>query len=110
MSYSKSQVIPESYRANVMNWFRVPMNIITCAALLCLRVDWISYDKRFVFGACLIISFLGLWAINDFISMTATNGGGSGEEVQTGTKPKPSAINELKAAEEAEVTKKLLDA
>jgi len=30
-SYLKSQVIPESHRANVMNWFRVPMNIITCA-------------------------------------------------------------------------------
>ena len=70
MSFTKSQVIPESYRANVMNWFRVPMNIITCAALLCLHVDWISHDKRIVFGACLIICVLGLLATNGLLSLS----------------------------------------
>ena len=69
MSYTKSQVIPESHRANVMNWFRVPMNIITCAALLCLHVDWISYDKRLVFGACLVLCFMGLYATNALLSL-----------------------------------------
>merc|ERR1712013_875379 len=59
ISYLRSQVIPESHRANVMNWFRVPMNIITCGALLCLHVDAISNDKRIVFGACLLLSGLG---------------------------------------------------
>ena len=70
MSFTKSQVIPEAYRANVMNWFRVPMNVITCAALLCLHVDWISYDKRLVFGACLIICFFGLCATNLLLSLS----------------------------------------
>jgi len=70
MSFTKSQVIPEAYRANVMNWFRVPMNVITCAALLCLHVDWISYDKRLVFGACLVICFLGLCATNMLLSLS----------------------------------------
>ena len=59
ISYLKSQVIPESRRANVMNWFRVPMNVITCGALLCLRVDWISHDKRIIFRACLILIAFG---------------------------------------------------
>jgi len=33
MGYLRSQVIPESLRANIMNWFRVPLNVITCAVL-----------------------------------------------------------------------------
>jgi len=59
ISYLRSQVIPESHRANVMNWFRVPMNIMTCGALLCLHVEAISQDKRLVFGACFVLCLLG---------------------------------------------------
>ena len=39
MSYLKSQIVPENHRANVMNWFRVPMNMITCSALLCMNLE-----------------------------------------------------------------------
>eukprot|EP00092_Neocalanus_flemingeri_P023511 GFUD01025497.1.p1 GENE.GFUD01025497.1~~GFUD01025497.1.p1 ORF type:complete len:456 (-),score=74.00 GFUD01025497.1:716-2083(-) len=67
ISYLRSQVIPESHRANVMNWFRVPMNVITCGALLCLHVETISNDKRIVFGACLVLSLLGTFLCNRFI-------------------------------------------
>merc|ERR1719293_381005 len=59
ISYLRSQVIPESHRANVMNWFRVPMNVMTCGALLCLHVETISQDKRLVFGACFVLCLLG---------------------------------------------------
>lgn len=38
---------------------RVPMNVITCGALLCLHVDWVSRDKRLVFGACLVLCLMG---------------------------------------------------
>eukprot|EP00092_Neocalanus_flemingeri_P087092 GFUD01109840.1.p1 GENE.GFUD01109840.1~~GFUD01109840.1.p1 ORF type:complete len:199 (-),score=34.13 GFUD01109840.1:167-691(-) len=67
ITYLRSQVIPESHRANVMNWFRVPMNVITCGALLCLHVETISNDKRIVFGACLVLSLLGTFLCNRFI-------------------------------------------
>lgn len=67
MSYVKSQVIPESHRANVMNWFRVPMNVITCAALLGLNVEWIANDKRVVFAACLGLSVMGILLTSAFI-------------------------------------------
>ena len=30
----RGRLIPESHRATVTNWFRVPMNLITCATLL----------------------------------------------------------------------------
>jgi len=59
ISYLRSQVIPESHRANVMNWFRVPMNVMTCGALLCLHVETISQDKRIVFGACFVLCIIG---------------------------------------------------
>lgn len=68
ISYLRSQVIPESHRANVMNWFRVPMNVITCGALLCLKVEAISNDKRIVFGACLLLSLLGTYLCKRFIA------------------------------------------
>merc|ERR1712241_1641222 len=67
ISYLRSQVIPESHRANVMNWFRVPMNVITCGALLCLHVEAISNDKRIVFGACLLLALLGTFLCNRFL-------------------------------------------
>ena len=38
---------------------RVPMNVMTCGALLCLHVDYISQDKRLVFGACLGLCLIG---------------------------------------------------
>merc|ERR1712241_1295439 len=66
ISYLRSQVIPESHRANVMNWFRVPMNIITCGALLCLHVEAISKDKRIVFGACFILCVIGTFLSQKF--------------------------------------------
>merc|ERR1719445_1087917 len=76
ISYLRSQVIPESHRANVMNWFRVPMNIITCGALLCLHVDAISNDKRIVFGACLLLSGLGAFLAQKFIVAFRDHDGG----------------------------------
>ena len=39
IGYLRSQVIPESLRANIMNWFRVPLNLITCFVLYWLHRD-----------------------------------------------------------------------
>ncbi|XP_014252549.1 molybdate-anion transporter-like [Cimex lectularius] len=33
VGYLRSRIIPEDYRATLANWFRVPMNIITCFTL-----------------------------------------------------------------------------
>ena len=43
---SSFQLIPESHRATVTNWFRVPMNIITCATLLAVNHPSVAADKR----------------------------------------------------------------
>ena len=65
MSYLKSQIIPESHRANVMNWFRVPMNVITCAVLLSLHMEFLAHDKRLVFAFCTFLCVLGLVVLNN---------------------------------------------
>ena len=36
------------------------MNIVTCCALLCLKVETISADKRVVFGGCLVLALGGV--------------------------------------------------
>ena len=43
---SSFQLIPESHRATVTNWFRVPMNIITCATMLAVNHPLVAADKR----------------------------------------------------------------
>merc|ERR1712038_2110995 len=48
----RSQLIPEEKRATVTNWFRVPMNVITCLTLLAVNSPTIGYDKRALFATC----------------------------------------------------------
>ena len=48
----RSQLIPEERRATVTNWFRVPMNIITCVTLLAINHPVVAADKRPIFATC----------------------------------------------------------
>jgi hypothetical protein len=48
----RSQIIPEERRATVTNWFRVPMNIITCVTLLAINHPVVAADKRPIFATC----------------------------------------------------------
>ncbi|UYV66610.1 MFSD5 [Cordylochernes scorpioides] len=64
IGFIKSQVIPESHRANVMNWFRVPLNIITCFLLLFLHQEDFAHGNQMLFiiaafllGAAVLIVF-----------------------------------------------------
>ena len=48
----RSQLIPEERRATVTNWFRVPMNLITCVTLLAINHPVVAADKRPIFATC----------------------------------------------------------
>lgn len=52
IGYIKSECIPESHRANIMNWFRVPLNIITCIILLSLHGERNSGGNSIIFLIC----------------------------------------------------------
>ncbi|ODM98400.1 Molybdate-anion transporter [Orchesella cincta] len=56
----RGETIPDSLRANIMNWFRVPMNIITCGALLGMHATGkSSRANQVIFLLCALSSFLG---------------------------------------------------
>ena len=55
----RSELIPESHRATVSNWFRVPMNLMTCAALLAVNNAAVAADKRLIFGVCTVALAVG---------------------------------------------------
>ena len=55
----RSQLIPESHRATVSNWFRVPMNLMTCAALLAVNNAAVAADKRLIFAVCTVALAVG---------------------------------------------------
>jgi MFS family permease len=79
MSYLKSQIIPEGHRANVMNWFRVPMNVITCAALMSLNLEFFAHDKRIMFGICFILCLIGLLFQRSFKKLLAESKTGNSD-------------------------------
>ncbi len=65
-----SRYIPESHRATVTNWFRVPMNLLTCGALLTVNLPSVAADKRAVFAMCAIALGGGAAAASAFASAT----------------------------------------
>ena len=60
----RSQLIPEERRATVTNWFRVPMNLITCFTLLAINHPVVAADKRPIFATCtgLLITAVVVWS------------------------------------------------
>jgi len=56
----RGETIPDNLRANIMNWFRVPMNIITCGALLGMHaVHDDGRANQIVFLLCTLSAFIG---------------------------------------------------
>lgn len=57
----RGETIPDKLRANIMNWFRVPMNIITCGALLGMHAFQNDGGRanQIVFLSCALSSFIG---------------------------------------------------
>jgi len=63
----RSQLVPESHRATVTNWFRVPMNIITCATLMAVNHPTVAEDKRSIFATCTGLLITGVLVASKFI-------------------------------------------
>ncbi|GFX32197.1 molybdate-anion transporter, partial [Trichonephila clavipes] len=55
IGYIKSECIPESHRANIMNWFRVPLNVITCIILLSLHGERNAGGNCVIFLICSVM-------------------------------------------------------
>ena len=55
----RGEIVPEHCRANVMTWFRLPLNIITCLVLL--STNFTNISKSFMFIICSVLCSLGAW-------------------------------------------------
>ncbi|XP_042867551.1 molybdate-anion transporter-like isoform X1 [Penaeus japonicus] len=73
IGYLRSQVIPEDLRAGIMNWFRVPTNIITCAGLLLVHNNTIISSTECMFAICTFMLVIALFSNMKFISLYSNN-------------------------------------
>ena len=61
MGQLRSRIIPEQHRWSIMNWFRVPLNLIACIVLMLLHEDVFRHGNSMIFVICtglLILSIL----------------------------------------------------
>ena len=52
MGYLRTRIVPEQHTWSIMNWFRVPINLISCAVLLLLHEDAFMHGNRMIFVIC----------------------------------------------------------
>ncbi|XP_077978561.1 molybdate-anion transporter-like [Glandiceps talaboti] len=55
MGFLRSQVLPEAHRVGIMNWFRMPLNLIACVGLMMLHGDPSQMGERNIFAICTIL-------------------------------------------------------
>lgn len=60
MGYLRLRVIPDAYRYPITNWFRVPLNLISCAVLMLLHEDVFRHGNRNIFVICVGLLLLAL--------------------------------------------------
>jgi len=77
----RADCIPDGLRANIMNWFRVPMNILTCGALLAMHHVDVGHSGKnvteLIFLVCGLAAFLGLAVARIFARLPRTGGNSS---------------------------------
>ncbi|KAK8735990.1 hypothetical protein OTU49_005157 [Cherax quadricarinatus] len=69
IGYLRSQVIPEDLRAGIMNWFRVPTNVITCAGLLLVHNNTLISSTQTMFAICTGMLSIALLCNFKFITL-----------------------------------------
>jgi MFS family permease len=65
----RGEVIPDALRANITNWFRVPMNILTCMGLMGMHQFEHPRANQTLFFICGISSLVGLFLTKKFIEL-----------------------------------------
>lgn len=60
MGYLRSRIIPEQHRWSLTNWFRVPINLISCVVLMLLHEDAFKHGNRMIFVVCFLLILLAV--------------------------------------------------
>lgn len=61
MGHLRSRYLPETHRASIMNWFRVPLNLIACIGLMILHDDPSKSGTRHIFIICSFLLSIALF-------------------------------------------------
>jgi len=51
----REEILPESHTVSIMNWFRVPLNMIACVVLLLLHDESFRHGNRLIFEICCVL-------------------------------------------------------
>ncbi|CAH1787513.1 unnamed protein product [Owenia fusiformis] len=73
MGFLRIKIIPDAHRTSVMNWFRVPLNIIACFVLMLLHNSSFRHGNYLIFiitSGLLTFALLLSW---QFVSMVKTD-------------------------------------
>lgn len=60
MGHLRSHIVPEQHRWSITNWFRVPINLISCVVLMLLHEDVFRHGNRMIFVICTALLLLSL--------------------------------------------------
>lgn len=69
MGLIRNKIIPDSHRATIMNWFRVPLNILSCGGLIFLHEDVMGHGNRVIFIICTALLAVAAAAAARFLSL-----------------------------------------
>ena len=72
MGYLRLRVIPDAYRYPITNWFRVPLNLISCGVLMLLHEDVFQHGNRYIFAVCVGLLCLTLLCAARLIKLPKT--------------------------------------
>ncbi|XP_074991509.1 molybdate-anion transporter isoform X3 [Calonectris borealis] len=70
MGFLRRKVVPEKDRLGVMNWFRLPLNLLACLGLLVLHDSDRRTGTRSMFGACAAVALLALLAAGRLFALS----------------------------------------
>ena len=66
MGYVRTRIIPEAHLSGVMNWFRIPMNLIACGVLMLLHNNIFRHGNSLLFAVCAGLLGLALLCVLGF--------------------------------------------
>lgn len=78
MAHIRSRLVPEATRRSIINWFRVPLNLIACAVLMTLHNSSFHHGNRLIFGTCTGLLVVAMLCVAKFINMVKDD-----EELET---------------------------
>uniref|UniRef100_A0A663FHQ8 Molybdate-anion transporter n=1 Tax=Aquila chrysaetos chrysaetos TaxID=223781 RepID=A0A663FHQ8_AQUCH len=70
MGFLRRKVVPEKDRLGVMNWFRLPLNLLACLGLLVLHDSDRQTGTRSMFGVCAAVALLALLAVGRLFALS----------------------------------------